>query len=105
MHDLRVARRLVHLADLAALKPSGFSHMMCLPARAAATAIGRWVSLGVAMTTASIWSDSQRAMASVVACSTPHSRLRFSSSDGSASQIATRRARGSSRSPAGGDTR
>ena len=42
--------------------------MTCLPAWAAATAIGRCVSLGVAITTASTESRRHKASGSVVAC-------------------------------------
>src|SRR6185437_9483625 len=46
--------RFRHLADSAALRPSGFSHMTILPAAAAASAISVCVSLGAAISTRSI---------------------------------------------------
>ena len=80
----------------AAFSPRGFSHMTCLPARAAASAIGACVKLGVAMITASMSSALQTSMGSVEVRSIPHSRPRRSSKAGSASQTAASSARGSS---------
>ncbi len=77
-----------------ALSPSGFSHMMCLPARAAAWAIGRWVKLGVAMITASTSACEQIASGSVLVMSTPQSVLRLANSSALVSQAATNSARG-----------
>ena len=88
MHDAGVAGGLRTSGRLRRCsEPSGFSHMTCLPALAAATAIGRWVSLGVAITTASTSSRRHTTSGSVEACSTFHSAWRFLRISGSASQI------------------
>lgn len=78
-------------------RPRGFSQRTCLPAFAAAVAIGKWVKLGVAMTTASMPSSAQSTSGSVLVLLMPHSFARSSSSLESASQTATSSALGSSR--------
>ena len=82
-----------------AFSASGFSHITCLPALAAARLCSWCVKFGVAMMTASTSSDSTIAAASVETRSIPHSAFRRSRRAGSASQAATSSARGSSRMP------
>jgi len=55
----------------AALRPSGFSHITILPARAAATAISTCVSFGLAMSTRSMSLRSTSARQSVSTDSYP----------------------------------
>src|SRR5271169_5136029 len=60
------------VSDSAALRPSGFSHITILPARAAVMAISAWVSLGLAISMRSMLGDSTTLRQSDSTDSYPH---------------------------------
>ena len=66
----------------AAVRASGFSQMMCLPAWAAAIAISAWLSLGVTMSIRSMSGRATTARQSLDASSNPKRWRPFSAAAG-----------------------